>query len=179
MVRDAEGNPCKGKGLGHIKNAGNPGHDGHHPKDDCDNEPPPPPLPPDPATIAPPYTDATLFDLYAASEFLWTHVPPVQTGVVAGAIVPDRIALLRGRVLDRSGAPLSGVEVEVHGFPELGSTLSRADGVWDLAVNGGAKGTLRYEKLNFLVAFRSIEVAAEVHVEMERHGERWVLRRYW
>jgi hypothetical protein len=52
-----------------------------------------------------------------------------QTGVVAGTINPIRAAVLRGKVLAGDGSPLAGVTI---------STQTRADGMFDLAVNGGS-----------------------------------------
>src|SRR6185436_13825023 len=57
---------------------------------------------------------------------------------------------LRGRVLDETGDPLSNVMVTVLDHPEYGSTLSRANGRFDLAVNGGSLLTVRYEKAGLL-----------------------------
>jgi RHS repeat-associated protein len=121
----------------------------------------PEPLPPDPVTIAPTYTEASATDLFASSSFLWTSSTPVQLGVAPGAIEPERITLLRGRVLGPDGQPLAGVRVSVHDHPELGHTQSREDGVYDLAANGGAKVTLVFEKSSYLTSYRSIEAEAQ------------------
>ncbi len=45
--------------------------------------------------------------------------------------------MLKGRVQDRDGAPIGGVRVTVLDHPELGETNTRADGAFDIAVNGG------------------------------------------
>lgn len=66
--------------------------------------------------------------------------------------------MLRGRVLDGAGAPLPGVRVTVLGHPELGTTWTRADGMFDLAVNGGGVLTVRYEKPGYLPAQRTVDV---------------------
>jgi RHS repeat-associated protein len=58
-------------------------------------------------------------------------------------------------VLDRSAVGLPGVKVSVHDHPEFGHTLSRADGAFDLAVNGGGQVTLDYEKENYLPSQRA------------------------
>jgi RHS repeat-associated protein len=117
-------------------------------------------LPPDPATVAPPLTAESAVDLFSGSSFLWTGPDPVQFDVAPGAIVPDRIALVRGRVRSSDGAPLPGVRVSAHRAAEVGWTLSREDGVFDLAVNGGGVVTLHYEKDDYLEAFRSLEIPA-------------------
>ena len=61
-----------------------------------------------------------------------------------------------GSVLTRDGAPLSGVKITILQHPELGQTLSRADGMFDMAVNGGGVLTFRYEKAGVLPAQRQI-----------------------
>jgi hypothetical protein len=42
--------------------------------------------------------------------------------------------------------PIAGVAVSLLGHPEYGETLTQANGLFDLAVNGGEMLTLRYEK---------------------------------
>ncbi|HKV12918.1 MAG TPA: carboxypeptidase-like regulatory domain-containing protein, partial [Thermoanaerobaculia bacterium] len=119
--------------------------------------PPDPELPPDPATVAPAFDPTVVPDVAVGTEFLYTGADPIQTGVEPGAIDPRRVAVLRGRVLDREGAPLPGARVTALGQPELGSTLSRADGLFDFAVNGGGFITLEYEKGGYLTAQRRVE----------------------
>jgi RHS repeat-associated protein len=126
-----------------------------------------PELPPDPAAVAPQLTPESAVDLFAGSSFLWTGEDPVQFDVAPGGIVPDRIALVRGRVLRGDGTPHAGVRVSVHREAEVGWTLSREDGVFDLAVNGGGAVTLRYEKDDYLGAFRSLEIPAREWVDVD------------
>ncbi|MER2601757.1 MAG: IPTL-CTERM sorting domain-containing protein, partial [Candidatus Competibacter phosphatis] len=95
-------------------------------------------LPPDPATVAPAVNAAVATTTFAATEFLYTGSNPIQTGVAPGTIEAKRAAVLRGRVLDKNNAPLSGVTLTVLNHPEFGQTLSRADGWFDLVVNGGS-----------------------------------------
>ena len=51
--------------------------------------------------------------------------------------MPFQVSVLRGKVMKRDGSALSGVAVSVLNHPEFGQTLSRVDGGYDLAVNGG------------------------------------------
>ena len=67
------------------------------------------------------------------------------------------VAVLRGRALDRDGNPLKQVKVTIAGHPEYGSTLSRADGMFDLAVNGGGLLTVTYAKTGYLPAQRQVD----------------------
>jgi RHS repeat-associated protein len=121
--------------------------------------PPPadPDLPPDPATVAPDLDRTVATDLFTATEFLYAQGSAIQTGVEPGTIDPRRVAVIRGRVLDRSGDALPGVEITIHRHPELGGTKSRADGAFDLAVNGGGPLTVAYEKQGYLPAQRQVE----------------------
>jgi RHS repeat-associated protein len=114
------------------------------------------PLPPDPTTVAPQLDPTVATTLGSATAFLYSGSNPIQTGVAPGTIHPVRVSVLRGRVLTREGKPLPGVKVTVKDHPELGQTLSRADGAYDLAVNGGALLTLNYEKAGHLPAHRQV-----------------------
>ncbi len=115
-------------------------------------------LPPDPATVAPPLDQTAVTDLADATAFLYTGPNPIQTGVDPTAIEARRAAVLRGRVLTRDGAPLSGVTITVLGHPELGRTYSRVDGRFDLAVNGGGPLTVDYQRPGSLPAQRTVHV---------------------
>ncbi len=122
-----------------------------------DTSPPEPQLPPDPSTVAPPLDRTVATDVFAATAFLYTGASPIQTGVAPGTIDPRRVAVLRGRVLDREGSALPGVTVAVHDHPELGGTLSRIDdGQYDLVVNGGGPLVLDYRKAGHLPAQRPV-----------------------
>jgi PKD repeat protein len=114
--------------------------------------------PPDPATVAPPLDTTVPTSIKTATEFLYTGVNPIQEGVIPDKIERKRAAVLRGKVTERDGEALSGVRVTVLDHPEFGQTLSRDDGMFDLAVNGGALLTVRYEKAGFLMVQRRLEI---------------------
>ena len=63
--------------------------------------------------------------------------------------------MLKGHVQDRAGAPIGGVRVTVLDHPELGVTNTRADGAFDLAVNGGGV-TLSFVVAGFLPVQRTL-----------------------
>src|SRR5688572_143512 len=115
-------------------------------------------LPPNPASIAPPVDPTVTTSAFAGSAFLYSGANPIQTGVAPGTIQLQRAAVLRGKVLDRNGAPISGVRITIHAHPQFGQTLSRADGVFDLAVNGGGALTVNYQKAGFLPVQRQLNV---------------------
>lgn len=116
-------------------------------------------LPPNPDSVAPPLDMAKSTTVYDATAFLYSGSNPIQVGVAAGAIDRERATALRGKVVDTTGAPLSGVQVAVLGHPELGYTISRSTGLYDLAMNGGGKVTLTFEKGGYLTAQRTVSSA--------------------
>ncbi|MFN2442537.1 MAG: hypothetical protein ABR517_07625, partial [Thermoanaerobaculia bacterium] len=120
---------------------------------------PPESLPPDPSTIAPPI-DSTRPSSFADSVgFLYEGELPVQTDVMPGVIDSRRVSVIRGRVLSSEGSGLPGVTLSVVGHPELGRTLSRQDGRFDLAVNGGGRVVITFAKSGFIAAQRTIDSA--------------------
>lgn len=117
-----------------------------------------PVLPPDPVSVAPPLDRTVVTTVFKASEFLYSGPNPIQTGVAPGTITPIRAAVLRGKVITQDGQPLSGVSINIVNHPELGQTLSREDGRFDLVVNGGGILTVNYEKAGLLPAQRQVNV---------------------
>jgi hypothetical protein len=75
------------------------------------------------------------------------------------------VAVVRGTVLLRGGGPLADVRVDVFDHPELGSTLTRADGGFELAVNGGGQVVLQYAKEGHPVVHRAMDVPASAYTE--------------
>src|SRR5436190_17876094 len=64
----------------------------------------------DTAAVNAPALDPDLPTSFAdATDFLYTGANPLQTGVAPGAIDPTRVAVIRGRALDRTGAAVEGV----------------------------------------------------------------------
>lgn len=114
-------------------------------------------LPPDPVTVAPKIDPTVATTTYASTEFLYTGESPIQTGVAPSTIEPKRAAVIRGRVLDKSNTPLPGVSISIKDHPEFGQTLSRADGWFDMAVNGGGVLTIDYAREGYLPAQRQVD----------------------
>ncbi len=123
-------------------------------------------LPPDPSAVAPPLDPSVATSLCAAAGFLDSGSTPIQTGVISGTITCQRAAVLRGRLISRAGQPLSGVTVSILGHPEFGQTLSRADGLYDLSVNGGGYLTLNFSAAGYLTAQRQINVPWQEYVRV-------------
>ena len=119
------------------------------------------PLPVSPLLSASPLPKGETAVLAETSKFLYSGANPVQIGVNVDVIEPDRVSVVRGRVLDGDGFPLFGATVTVHGHPEFGETISRADGWYDLAVNGNADLTLEFSAPSAIPAFRTIHPVAQ------------------
>lgn len=115
-------------------------------------------LPPDPSTVAPKLLPTVQTPFADQIGFLYSGSSPIQTGVAPGTIQPLRVAVVRGQVLNRANQPLPGVTVTVLGHPEYGQTLSRADGGFDLAVNGGGTVVLNFAEQGYLSAQRTVAV---------------------
>lgn len=106
--------------------------------------------------VLPPNTPGVVTNFANSVGFLFAPGGP-QVGVVAGAIDPRRIAVVRGRVLDGSGAPIAGASISVHGAPQFGHSDSQADGSFDLALDGGARWLLDIGKSGFLPLQRAVD----------------------
>lgn len=113
-------------------------------------------IPPDPSTVAPDVAVGTESDIFDSTAFLYSGDDLVQYGVEPGAIDERRVAILRGRVITGTGDPLSATVVSLLGHPELGHTIAREDGWFDMAVNGGGPITVRYWHAGHLPAQRQV-----------------------
>jgi RHS repeat-associated protein len=113
-------------------------------------------LPPDPSTVAPKIDPTVATTTFAATQFLYTGTNSIQTGVAPGTIEARRAAVIRGKTMDKQNAPLSGVAITILNHPEFGQTVSRADGMFDMAVNGGGILTVNYNKNGYLPVQRQV-----------------------
>lgn len=114
-------------------------------------------LPPDPSTVAPPLDPTLPSDIHEGTRFLYEGLTPIQRDADPQALDPTRVAVVRGAVRARGGEPLAGVLVQVLGHDEYGHTVSREDGAYDLAVNGGGPLTLVYSKPGYLPVHRPVQ----------------------
>ncbi len=121
-------------------------------------------IPPDPATVAPPLDSTVVTTMASATEFLYTGSNPIQTGVDTGTINPVRVAVIRGKVLNKNNQPLPGVKIDILNHPEFGQTISRNDGMYDMAVNGGGYLTVNYSKDSYLNVQRQLDAPWQDYV---------------
>ncbi|MBT3053448.1 MAG: hypothetical protein KME69_01095 [Candidatus Thiodiazotropha sp. (ex Codakia orbicularis)] len=124
-------------------------------------------IPPDPAKLAPPFSPSAPVTMFASSEFLYNGTLPIQTGVDPLTISKQRVAVVRGLVLDRNNHPLPGVKITIKSHPEFGQTLTRRDGMLDMAVNGGGLLTINYEKAGYLPVQRKVDAPWQDYVWAE------------
>jgi RHS repeat-associated protein len=108
--------------------------------------------------------------LTEAASFLYTGPDPVQKGVDTDKLDSRRIAMVNGRVVDDAGEPLAGVRVSVSERSEYGYTLTRSDGVFNLAVNGGARLVLKYELDGYVPAERISQPGWQRYGELPEVG---------
>lgn len=111
---------------------------------------------PDPGAVASKLNEDAATSVYDATRFLYSGSNPVQRNVKPGTIDEERVSVVRGKVVDRDGKPIKDVLVTVLDHPEFGYTKTRADGAYDLAVNG-ADLTLVFEIAGFLPVQRALD----------------------
>lgn len=124
-------------------------------------------LPPDPSSVASTIDMTVATTLANAAKFLYAGDNPIQTGVAEGTIEDRRVAVLRGKALSRDGNHLPAVKVTILGHPEYGSTLTRNDGMFDMAVNGGGWLTVNYEKSGYLPVQRKVDAPWQDYAWLE------------
>jgi hypothetical protein len=130
--------------------------------------PPPPPndAPPAHPNQPTPLEKGAATPLAEAVGFLYQGDDAIQQGVAPGTIAKKRIAVLRGRVLDIAGHPIEGVRVTVLDHGEYGHTWTRADGHFDMVVNG-ARLDIVYAKDGYLPIQREIDAPWQDYLSVE------------
>jgi RHS repeat-associated protein len=108
--------------------------------------------------VVPPQRYSILLPIIASNHTQAIESGPVRAVAATTALDPLRAATLRGRVCDRTGVPLAGVEVTILNHAEYGSALTTATGSFKLEVNGGELLTLDYAKDGYLPLQREVLV---------------------
>ncbi|MFP5371736.1 MAG: carboxypeptidase-like regulatory domain-containing protein, partial [Actinomycetes bacterium] len=124
------------------------------------------------ADVAPPLAKSEATSVTEAAQFLYEGEAAIQKGVPAGTMEREQVAVLRGRVTDRGGAGIAGVKVSVadHGDgaeEDFGHTATRADGGFDIAVNGGAPLTLVFERQGYIPAQRLVDAPWQDFIDVD------------
>lgn len=97
--------------------------------------------------------------VWEAAQFLFTGKDPLQKETSKKAFNKKRIAILRGKVVARSGEGLAGVRVSIGAHKEWGYTVSRPDGLFDIAVEGGSQLLVQFSRDGYLAAERGVRAA--------------------
>ncbi len=116
------------------------------------------PIPADPAAVAPPLDPTSSIDACDLVSFFWSGASKVQFGVQPAEIDCNRLAVVRGRVVDPSGAGLVGVRVAALFEPGYGATFTRADGSYDFAVRAQGEVVLAFAKPGFFASRRTLQL---------------------
>ena len=115
-------------------------------------------LPADPATIAPQNDPTQATDFTDSTAFIYSSDTPIQKELNTTVIDENNVSIVKGTVLDKDGFALSGVKVTVLNHPEYGYTMSRDDGKYDMAVNGGTSLTMEYKKEGYMSLQRTTDI---------------------
>jgi len=118
----------------------------------------------DPTISAPAVKRGVATLIGSATAFLYSGANPIQTGVSAGTIDQKRVAVLRGKVTTRDGNALAGATVTIVGHPEFGQTVTRQNGFFDMAVNGGGLLSINFASPGFLPAQKQVNVPWQDYV---------------
>jgi RHS repeat-associated protein len=95
---------------------------------------------------APPLVTSRATPLGESTKFIYEGANPVQTGVIAGTIDPEKAGWLVGYVKNADGTPNANVTVTIPDQPKYGQTKTLSNGRFDMIVNGGASFNLRFAK---------------------------------
>ena len=115
-----------------------------------------------------PAVDRTTFPgLEGTTAFLHSGANPLQWGVRSDALDPRRVAVVHGKVTDRDGVAVPSVRIRVVGHEELGTGTTRADGQYDLVVNGGGPNTLEYSISGMLPVQRQVVAEWQDYVHVD------------
>ncbi|XP_078481639.1 teneurin-3 isoform X2 [Ciona intestinalis] len=82
----------------------------------------------------------------------------VQINADGSRFDPKRTSVIRGKVITADGSPLIGVQVKVEHNLFYGITKTRANGWYDILVNGGGSLTLNFQRTSFVPSSATVFV---------------------
>ncbi len=106
--------------------------------------------------LAPPLPPHDGVDFEDQVSWIYDGPRAVLIGADKSVFEAERLAVVRGRVLSVDERPLGNVKVTIVGHPEYGYTLTRADGWYDLVVNGGDVVVVQAQKDGLFPAQRTV-----------------------
>ncbi len=113
---------------------------------------------PNPSDIVEALPSEGIPTFYDQNSFLFNSDTPVQQGVNPEVFSEERMSVMKGYVYDEAGTALEGVKVEFPQNTEFGWTLTRTDGAYDIAINGGKDFLVRFSKEGYLDSSRRFTV---------------------
>lgn len=101
-------------------------------------------------------------DIGSGMAFVYTGANAIQTGCNPGPcsneIVTQHVATIRGQVIDRNtSANVGAATITILNHPEFGTTLTRSDGWFDIAVNGGAPYVVQIVASGYMTVQRTAQ----------------------
>ena len=123
---------------------------------------------PKPENVAPEVDETAPNTTYDRQRYLFEAPDPIQRDVDSHTMTRERMGLISGRVEDRQGNPLQGVRISIHEHPEYGYTLTRSDGRYSLALNGGGRVTVNFEHIEYSVVQRTVSMDWRDTTTLER-----------
>lgn len=115
-------------------------------------------LPPDPAEVAPSLPDQPTIPFDEKVSFIYSGQNPIQTVQDVTVFDENRVSIVRGKVIDQFGNAIPNVDVIVHGESQFGSTKTRLNGFFDLAVNGGKDYVIEFNHMSYMKAQRQLSI---------------------
>jgi hypothetical protein len=96
--------------------------------------------------------------LPSAYAFLYEGDHPVQTGLDPQDLQPERVSVVRGRVVDRAGEPIHNAKVTILPLdpsePDFGETHTLSDGHYQMVTHGGGEVTVKVDHPDYLPILR-------------------------
>ncbi|XP_076628810.1 teneurin-a transmembrane protein isoform X11 [Colletes latitarsis] len=88
----------------------------------------------------------------------YAHMNEYTESTFWSSFTPRRVAVMRGQVVTEQGIGIVGLRVSVDRDSRFGFTLTRADGWFDVLVNGGGAVTLQFQRSPFKPHTRTVFV---------------------
>ncbi|XP_033329180.2 teneurin-a transmembrane protein isoform X3 [Megalopta genalis] len=88
----------------------------------------------------------------------YAHMNEYTESTFWNSFTPCRVAVMRGQVVTEQGIGIVGIRVSVDRDSRFGFTLTRADGWFDVLVNGGGAVTLQFQRSPFIPLTRTVFV---------------------
>ncbi|XP_066592793.1 teneurin-a [Prorops nasuta] len=108
----------------------------------------------------------------------YAHMNEYTESTFWSSFTPRRVAVMRGQVISEQGLGVIGIRVAVDKDTRFGFTLTRADGWFDVLVNGGGAVTLQFQRNLFqpltrtvFVPWNQIVVLPPIVMTLSKKGE--------